>query len=55
MAGRPIKCGRGNRVIIYREFLGHYFVSGLRTLNMKNLKNLKNLKPKIPTNLKKVF
>jgi len=34
-------CHEGN---ILREFLGHNFVSGLRTLKSKNLKKTKNLK-----------
>ena len=31
------------RTDILREFLGHNFVSGLRTLKRKNLKKTKNL------------
>jgi len=40
---------QGKRCIMYREFLGHYFVSGLRTLIPKNLKKPKNLKHFIKT------
>ena len=37
---------------ILREFLGHNFVSGLRTLKPKNLKTLRTLK-NLKTNFKK--
>jgi len=38
---------QGKGCIMCREFLGHYFVSGLRTLKPnKPFNNPKNLKPK---------